>query len=94
MKLQGLAIGLMILGGLTGNFLWYRLKHLLRDRGYPVSWSRNHFQDLRHLNDLILNAGSSPEGQQLRRLRTSLHLAIAVFVAAFLLVAASRFLQA
>jgi len=93
MKLQALAIGLMILGGLAGNFLWYRLKQLLRHRGYPAFWSHHHFQDLRHLDELIRNAGGSPEGQRLRRLRTSLYSAIAAFVAAFLLVAASRFLR-
>jgi len=48
------------------NVFWYRIKFLLRDRGYPISYIR-HFQDFTHLNQLI--ASSPPDSARLRSLR-------------------------
>ena len=93
MNLQSFAIGLAFLGVFVANLLWYRLKFLLRDRGYPVSWFHNHFQDFGHLDDLIVTSGSSPEVQQLRRLRLLIYTAVSVTLAAFFLLVASQFLR-
>jgi hypothetical protein len=93
MNLQSFAIGLAFLGVFVANLLWYRLKFLLRDRGYPVSWFQDHFQDFRHLDDLIVSSGSSPDVQRLRRLRILIYTAVSVTLAAFFLLVASHFLR-
>jgi hypothetical protein len=50
------------------NVVWYRIKFLLRDRGYPISYI-HHFQDVTHLNALI--ATSPSDSARLRLLRLS-----------------------
>lgn len=62
------------------NALWYRIKFLLRDRGYPVSYFR-HLQDLRHLDQLI--ATSPPDAQRLRQLRAGIYLCLTAALGAF-----------
>lgn len=62
------------------NILWYRIKFLLRDRGYPISYI-HHFQDLTHLNQLI--ATSPPDSARLRRLRLSTYVGTVATLGAF-----------
>ncbi len=62
------------------NALWYRIKFLLRDRSYPVSYFR-HLQDLRHLDQLI--ATSPPDAQRLRQLRAGIYLCLTAALGAF-----------
>jgi hypothetical protein len=62
------------------NALWYRLKFMLRDRGYPISYIR-HIQDLTHLNALI--ATSPPDSAGLRQLRLFLYVGIVATLGAF-----------
>jgi hypothetical protein len=71
------------------NVLWYHLKSVLRARGYPVSRLHNHFQDFRHLEDLLVTTGDSPEGRRLRQLRTLLYAAIGMTLAGSLLMMGS-----
>ena len=62
------------------NVLWYRIKFVLRDRGFPISYI-HHFQDITHLNQLIETSPS--DLPRLRRLRTALFFSFAMTLAAF-----------
>jgi hypothetical protein len=62
------------------NVLWYRIKFLLRDRGYPISYI-HHFQDLTHLNQLI--ATSPPDSARLRLLRLTAYVGTVATLGAF-----------
>jgi hypothetical protein len=65
---------------LATNVLWYRLKFLLRARGYPISYIR-HMQDLARLNALI--ARSPPDVERLCRIRIALYAMIVATLVAF-----------
>jgi hypothetical protein len=62
------------------NALWYRVKFLLRRRGYPMSYI-HHFQDLRHLNQLI--ATFPTDVQRLRWIRFFLYASFVATLCAF-----------
>ena len=69
---QNIAFLVACLFCLLTSVLWYRLKFLLRARGYPMSYIR-HVQDLTHLNQLI--ATSPPDIERLRLFRIWLYAA-------------------
>jgi hypothetical protein len=62
------------------SVLWYRIKFLLRDRGYPISYIR-HFQDFTHLNELIATAPR--DSARLRQLRFTACVGIVVTLGTF-----------
>jgi hypothetical protein len=62
------------------NALWYRIKFLLRDRGYRISYI-HHLQDLTHLNELI--ATSPADSARLRQLRTFAYVGIGATLGMF-----------
>jgi hypothetical protein len=78
--LQSSAFVAFVILSVPTNVLWYRVKFLLRRRGYPMSHI-HHFQDLRHLNQLIATA--PPDVQRLRRLRCFLYASLVATLGAF-----------
>ena len=70
------------------NVLWYRAKFLLRSRGYPMSYI-SHFQDLRHLGQLIHAESDPATRRRYRRLQVGLYSALAIMLCIFVAVFAS-----
>lgn len=75
--MNGFAVAALILLALTGNILWYWLKHDLKNKGYKVNNFQGHFNDLQNASKVIRNSDGREIKHTYRWVLSSL---IAVFI--------------
>ena len=91
METTNLVFGIGMLLALAGNLLWYRIKQILKRKGYEVSYFWGHLQDLSNFNAVIQQEPDQQRKRKYETIRGSLNVVIVLFVclAIYLVIVAS-----